>query len=70
MGWLLGGLSHVSVVIHYLHRYLATKGGVYVAIEAVNFLIGIIGRIISGLVTTLIIRIIDRFSRKNNRQCH
>lgn len=69
MGWLLGGLSHVSVVIHCLHRYLATKGGVYVA-EAVNFLIGIVGRIISGLITALIVRIIDRFSRKNNRPSH
>lgn len=69
MGWLLGGLSHVSVVMHCLHRYLATKGGACVA-EAVNFLIGIVGRIISGLITTLIVRIIDRFSRKNNRPSH
>ncbi len=33
----------------------------------VEFIIGILGRIISGLFTTYIVRLIDRFTHKNNR---
>lgn len=33
----------------------------------VDFIVGIVGRIVSGLFTTYIVRIIDRFTYKNNR---
>lgn len=34
---------------------------------AVEFVVGIVGRIVSGLFTTYIIRMIDQITRKNNR---
>ena len=33
----------------------------------VEFIIGIIGRIVSGLFTTYIVRILDKFTHKNDR---
>jgi len=35
--------------------------------EVVDFIIGIIGRVISGLFTTYIVRLIDKINHKNNR---
>jgi len=33
----------------------------------VEFIIGILGRIVSGLFTTYIVRLVDKFTHKNNR---
>ena len=35
--------------------------------DVVEFIIGIVGRIISGLFTTYIVRFFDKFTHKNNR---
>ena len=37
--------------------------------EVVEFIIGIIGRIVSGLFTTYIVRLLDKIRHKNNRPC-
>ena len=37
--------------------------------EVVEFIIGILGRIVSGLFTTYIVRLVDKFVRKNDRHC-
>lgn len=36
--------------------------------EVVNFILGILGRIISGLFTTYIIRLVDKITQ-NDRHC-
>jgi len=36
-------------------------------ISVVEFVVGIFGRIVSGIFTTYIIRLIDKFNHKNNR---
>jgi len=33
----------------------------------VEFIIGILGRIVSGLFTTYIVRLVDKFTHKNDR---
>ena len=33
----------------------------------VNFIVGILGRIVSGVFTAYIVRLVDKFTRKNNR---
>ena len=67
----LGGLSHVRAVMSCLSyrnpfKEILKKGERYVT-EVVNFIIGILGRIISGLFTTYIVRLIDKLAHKNNR---
>ena len=34
----------------------------------VEFVVGILGRIVSGLFTTYIVRLVDKFTHKNNRR--
>ncbi len=36
-------------------------------ISVVEFVVGIFGRIVSGIFTTYIVRLIDKFTHKNNR---
>ena len=33
----------------------------------VEFIVGILGRIVSGLFTTYIVRLVDKFTHKNDR---
>ncbi len=33
----------------------------------VEFIVGILGRIVSGVFTAYIVRLVDRFTHKNNR---
>lgn len=35
--------------------------------EVAEFIVGIIGRIVSGLFTTYIVRFLDKIKHKNNR---
>ena len=48
------------------HRYLATGGGGYVT-AVVEFIIGILGRIVSSVFATYIVRLVDNFANKNDR---
>ena len=43
------------------------KGGVNVTEIVLNFIIGIIGRIISSISATYLVRLFDKFTHKNNR---
>lgn len=59
--------SDVQFYIEILSKEISMKGDeVYVTIF-VEFIIGIIGRIVSGLFTTYIVRLFDKIMHKNNR---
>lgn len=67
----LGGLSHVRAVmlcLSYRNPFEEIlKKGERCVTDVLSFIIGILGRIISGIFTTYIVRFIDKLVHKNNR---